>query len=81
VHPVRDVATGSIPCIAFVHQCHDVRRNQNSTLLPRLTCSPRDDIAALQAAVIVERERAARVEAELAVTKAKASDDQALIAH
>ena len=40
-----------------------------------------DDIAALQAALIVERERAARVEAELAVAKAKASDDQALIAH
>jgi hypothetical protein len=40
-----------------------------------------DDIAALQAALIVERERAARVEAELAGAKAKASDDQALIAH
>jgi hypothetical protein len=40
-----------------------------------------DDIAALQAALIVERERAARVEAELAVAKAKATDDQALIAH
>jgi transposase len=39
-----------------------------------------DDIAALQAALIAERERAARVEAELAVAKAKASDDQALIA-
>lgn len=40
-----------------------------------------DDIAALQAALLAERERAARVEAELAVAKAKASDDQALIAH
>ena len=40
-----------------------------------------DAIAALQAALIAERERAARVEAELAVAKAKASDDQALIAH
>ena len=47
-----------------------------------------DDIAALQAALIVEREkriaeaaRAVRIEAELAVTKAKASDDEALIAH
>src|SRR5690348_5679587 len=40
-----------------------------------------DDIAALQAALIAERARAARVEAELAVAKAKASDDQALIAH
>ena len=40
-----------------------------------------DDIAALQAALIAERERAARVEAELAVAKAKASDDQAVIAH
>jgi transposase len=40
-----------------------------------------DYIAALQAALIAERERAARVEAELAVAKAKASDDQALIAH
>jgi transposase len=40
-----------------------------------------NDLAALQAALIAERERAARVEAELAVAKAKASDDQALIAH
>ena len=40
-----------------------------------------DDIAALQAALIAERERAARVEAELAVAKARASDDQAVIAH
>ena len=39
-----------------------------------------DDIAALQAALIAERARAARVEAELAVAKARASDDQALIA-
>ena len=47
-----------------------------------------DDIAALQAALLAERAkrpeeaaRAARVEAELAVAKAKASDDQAVIAH
>ncbi len=40
-----------------------------------------NDIAALQAALIAELARAARVEAELAVAKAKASDDQALIAH
>ena len=40
-----------------------------------------DDIAALQAALIAERARAAQVEAELAVARAKASDDQALIAH
>jgi transposase len=40
-----------------------------------------DDIAALQAALIAERARAARAEAELAVAKARASDDQALIAH
>jgi hypothetical protein len=40
-----------------------------------------NDIAALQAALIAERDRAARVEAELAVAKAKSSDDQALIAH
>src|SRR5437763_1515048 len=40
-----------------------------------------DDIAALQAALIAERARAARVEAELAVAKARASDDQALIAY
>ncbi len=40
-----------------------------------------DDIAALQTALIAERERAARAEAELAVAKARASDDQALIAH
>ena len=49
---------------------------------------PDDDIAALQAALLAERSkrieeaaRAARVEAELAVAKAKASDDEALIAH
>ena len=40
-----------------------------------------NDIAALRAALIAERARAAKVEAELAVAKAKASDDQALIAH
>jgi transposase len=40
-----------------------------------------DDIAALRAALLAERERAARTEAELAVAKAKASDDAALIAH
>ena len=47
-----------------------------------------DDIAALQAALVSERAkrieeaaRAARVEAELAVAKAKASNDEALIAH
>src|SRR5262249_10902208 len=47
-----------------------------------------DDIAALQAALLAERQkrleeaaRAARIEAELAVAKAKASDDAALIAH
>src|SRR6201993_1470045 len=40
-----------------------------------------DAIAALQAALIAERERAARIEAELAIAKAKASEDEALIAH
>jgi transposase len=47
-----------------------------------------DEIAALRAALTAERERriaeevrAARVEAELAVAKAKASEDEALIAH
>src|SRR6202171_2705236 len=40
-----------------------------------------DDIDALRAALIAERDRAAGVEAELAVAKAKASDDQAVIAH
>src|SRR5260370_13942957 len=40
-----------------------------------------DDIDALKAALIAERDRAAGVEAELAVAKAKASDDQAVIAH
>jgi transposase len=40
-----------------------------------------DAIAALQAALIAERERAARIEAELMIAKAKASEDQALIAH
>jgi transposase len=47
-----------------------------------------DDIAALRAALLAERTkrleeaaRAARIEAALAVAKAKASDDEALIAH
>src|SRR6202045_625076 len=40
-----------------------------------------EDIEALRAALLAERARAARVEAELAVAKAKASDDDALIAH
>ena len=40
-----------------------------------------DDIDALSAALLAERARAARVEAELAVARAKASDDPALIAH
>ena len=47
-----------------------------------------DDTEALKAALVAERSkrideaaRAVRVEAELAVAKAKASDDQALIAH
>ena len=46
------------------------------------------DIAALQAGLVAERAkrieeaaRAARIEAELAVAKAKASDDKALIAY
>jgi transposase len=40
-----------------------------------------DDIDALKAALLAANDRAAQVEAELAVAKAKASDDQALIAH
>src|SRR5215207_4487326 len=40
-----------------------------------------EDIDALRAALIAERARAARVEAELAVARAKASDDATVIAH
>jgi transposase len=40
-----------------------------------------EDIDALRAALIAERVRTAQVEAELAVAKAKASDDAAVIAH
>jgi transposase len=40
-----------------------------------------DDIDALKAALLATTDRAAQIEAELAVAKAKASDDQALIAH
>src|ERR1700721_1081300 len=40
-----------------------------------------DDIDALKTALLAERDRAARVAAELAVAQARASDDQALIAH
>src|SRR5215216_7196955 len=39
-----------------------------------------EDIGALRAALVAERARAARVEAELAVARAKASDDAAVIA-
>src|ERR1044071_4798416 len=39
-----------------------------------------EDIDALRAALIAERARAARVEAELAIAKAQASDDAAVIA-
>lgn len=56
-------------------------------MTPRPEAFP-EDIAALRAALIAEREGriaeaapAARVEAELAVAKAKASEDEALIAH
>jgi transposase len=40
-----------------------------------------ENVDALKAALLTERARAARVEAELAIVKAKASDDQAVIAH
>src|SRR3954471_7104511 len=40
-----------------------------------------EEIEALRAALLAERARAARVEAELAVARAKASEDEALIAH
>jgi hypothetical protein len=40
-----------------------------------------DDVDALETALLAERDGAARVGAELAVAWAKASDDQALIAH
>src|SRR3954454_8389607 len=40
-----------------------------------------EDTDALRAALLAERARAARVEAELAVARAKASDDAAVIAH
>ncbi len=40
-----------------------------------------DKIVALEAVLVAERERAARVAAELAVAKARASEDAALIAH
>src|SRR6266446_2177756 len=40
-----------------------------------------ESVDALKAALLAERARATRVEAELAVAKAKASDDDALIAH
>ena len=40
-----------------------------------------DEITALQAALSAERARATRVAAELAVARAKACEDEALIAH
>ena len=54
--------------------CDHRARDDDADALP-------DDIAALQAALICRATRARQVEAELAVAKAKASDDQALIAH
>src|SRR5258706_9805171 len=40
-----------------------------------------EDVAALKTALLSERARASQVVAELAVAKARASNDQALIAH
>src|ERR1700730_10891666 len=40
-----------------------------------------NDIVALKAALVIEAARAVHAEAELAVARAKASDDQALIAN
>src|SRR6202140_3672740 len=40
-----------------------------------------ENVDGLKAALLAGRPRAARVEAELAIVKAKASDDQAVIAH
>src|SRR5690348_13267921 len=40
-----------------------------------------EEVDALRAALLAERARATRVEAELAVARAKASEDEALIAH
>src|ERR1043165_7107329 len=40
-----------------------------------------EEVGALRAALLAECARAARVEAELAVARAKASEDEALIAH
>src|SRR5882672_5700549 len=40
-----------------------------------------EDVSALKAALLIERARASQVVAELAVAKARASNDQALIAH
>ena len=40
-----------------------------------------DDVEPLKAALVAEAARAAHAEAELAVARAKAADDQALIAH
>src|SRR5690349_12029407 len=40
-----------------------------------------EEVDALRAALLAERARAARVEAELAVARAKASDDAVIIAH
>jgi transposase len=40
-----------------------------------------DNIETLKAALVAEAARAAQAEAELAVARAKATDDQALIAH
>src|SRR6201988_4289219 len=40
-----------------------------------------DDIDALKAALLAANDRAAHVAAEVAVARAKASDDQALITH
>ena len=69
-------------------QRHTVRGLFSGTLKTTTPEDLPDNIAALRTALVAERAkrieeaaRAARVEAELAVAKAKASDDQAVIAH
>ena len=58
-----------------------VARRDSILAVSTAAATPPDDVAALKIALLAATARASQVEAELATAKARASDDQALIAH
>jgi transposase len=58
-----------------------VARRDSILAVSTAAATPPDDVAALKIALLAATARASQVEAELANAKARASDDQALIAH